>query len=271
MKKKLKIGTLVLTLLCLTYLAKEPFLSLQTYTSTLRSYPNFRNNPYLDNRLCKLMAPHLLPLDHPLKPKLDALFSSTRATESEEALLSSGFSIIASMPGSFVIVARHPELPGQVLKLYLDNETRTKEGIPNSEWLTRRCIGAKIIRDILNKKKFKTFTIPDKWLYVLPKEPPSHGPVPQPVLVIETDMELYNEPESLTAWKTQITPQHLNELYEILKHGYGTIRVAENIPFTQHGTFAFTDTEYPKRKLKLRKVKPYLSEEMQVYWDELSK
>ncbi|MBY0529591.1 MAG: hypothetical protein K2P51_05310 [Rhabdochlamydiaceae bacterium] len=244
---------------------------MQNYTFALRSYPNFRDNPYLDNRLRKLMAPHLLPLNHPLKPKLDALFSSSRVTESEESLLAAGFSIIASMPGSFVIVARHPELRGQVLKLYLDNEMRTKDGIPNSEWLIRRCIGAKIIRDIIIKKKFKTLTIPDKWLYILPRIPLSQGPRPQPVLVIETDMELYNEAESLTAWKTQITPEHLNELYAILKHGYGTIRVAENIPFTKHGTFAFTDTEYPQRKLKLRKVKPYLSEEMQIYWDTLAK
>ncbi len=173
------------------------------------------------------------------------------------------------MPGSFVTVARHPAIPGYVFKLYLDSEQRNKDGIPNCEWLTRRCIGAETIRKLIHKKKVRHFTIPDKWLYVLPLQT-IKTPNPQPVIVIETDMELESEEITKLAWKTYVTPQHLKELYTILKPGYGTIGLVRNIPYTKNGKFAFTDTEYPLRKHKLRKVKPYLSEEMQQYWIDLT-
>jgi len=266
MRKKFWLA--VILILCLGYFAKGPLADYGVYFQT-RSYPNFQDNPYLDRRLRTLMAPHLLPLDHPLKPQLDRIFSS-RVTEDKDTLIQAGFSIIASMPGSFVIVARHPSVPGYVFKLYLDSELRNKDNIPNSEWLARRCIGADIIRKLIHKKKIRHFTIPDKWLYVLSRYPLSKGPNPQPVIVVETDMELESEEVTKLAWKSYVTPRHLDELHSIIKHGYGTIGLVRNIPYTKNGTFAFTDTEYPVRKLKLKKVKPYLSEEMQEYWSTLT-
>ncbi len=261
-----KIWLPIILILCLGYFAKGPISEYWIHFQT-RSYPNFQNNPYLDQRLKTLMAPYLLPLDHPIKSKLDAIFSQSRVTENNETLTEAGFTIIASMPGSFVIVARHPAVPGYVFKLYLDSELRNKDNIPNCEWLARRCIGAEIIRKLIHKKKIRHFTVPDKWLYVLSRYPLSKGPNPQPVIVVETDMELESEQVTELAWKTYVKPEHLDELYSIIKHGYGTIRVVSNIPYTKNGKFAFTDTEYPIRKLKLRKVKRYLSEEMQEYWN----
>ncbi len=269
MQKK-KFLFFAISLVCCSLLIVKPLRTFLDCYSIYTTYPNFQNNPYLTNQQRSLMVEHLLPLDHPLKTQLDRLFTRSRVTHNEEALKNAGFSIIASMPGSFVIVARHQELPGYVLKLYLDSETRTKEGIPNCVWLAKRCIGAKIIREVINKKKLKHFTVPDKWLYILPPTPLATGPIPQPVLVIETDMKLVDELESKHAWQTVITPEHLNELHTIIKHGYGSIRVAENIPYTKQGTFAFTDTEYPKRKLKMKRVSPYLSEELQPYWKQIS-
>jgi hypothetical protein len=270
MRKKILWLSLVLLLVCPLLLIRPLSTLLTQHSVNAAAYPHFLDHPHLTDRQRALMAPHLLPLTHPLKNQLDALFSRSRITASKETLIQAGFQLIASMPGSFVIVARHPEVPGYVFKLYLDTETRMKEGIPNCEWLAKRCIGAHLIRQIILNKRLKHFTIPDKWLYVIPPDPPALGPVPQPVLVIETDMQLVDEDSSKHAWRSEITPEHLAELYSILKHGYGSIRVAENIPFTQQGTFAFTDTEYPKRKFKLKRVTPYLSEEMQSHWKELS-
>jgi hypothetical protein len=215
------------------------------------------------------MSPYLLPLDHPVKPSLDALFSASRVTENEASLLQAGFQIIASMPGSFVIVARHPSVPGYIFKLYLDSEKRHKEETPNCEWLARRCIGAKMIRNLITKKKLSHFTVPDKWLYVLPI-PEKAIPDLQPVIVVATDMELVEDAESERAWATLITTEHLDELYTILKKGYGSIRVCANIPYTKKGTFAFIDTEYPVRLLKLKRVTRYLPEEMQPYWERIT-
>jgi hypothetical protein len=258
---------IIFIVLCLGFFAKDPLKEYLLHYQT-RSYPHFQDNPYLDRRLKTLMAPHLLPLDHPLKSQLDAIFSS-RVTENETTLKQAGFTIIAAMPGSFVTVARHPAVPGYVFKLYLDSELRNKDGIPNCEWLARRCIGAETIRNLIHKKKMRHFAIPDKWLYVLPPHP-TKAPNPQPVIVVETDMQLESEEITKRAWKTYVTPEHLDELYTIIKPGYGTVGLVRNIPYTKNGKFAFTDTEYPKRKNKLHRVKPYLSEEMQEYWTHLT-
>jgi hypothetical protein len=256
----------IAVLLALCYLARE---HVSQNRLAAFPYPNFQNNPHLDQKMRTLMAPYLLPLDHPIKATLDSIFSQSRVTQDKQTLIDAGFSVIASMPGSFVVVARHPAVPGYVFKLYLDSETRCKQGIPNWEWLTRRCIGAEKIRKLIHKKKLRYFTIPDKWLYPLPLNFSSQGSQAQPVVVVETDMELESEQATELAWKTHITPKHLDELYAILRNGYGTIRLAPNIPYTKNGTFAFTDTEYPERRFKLKRAKLYLSEEMQLYWDQL--
>jgi len=233
------------------------------------SYPNFQDNPYLDERMRVMMTPYLLPLDHPVKTMLDCIFSQSRAIENKQTLIEAGFIIIASMPGSFVIVARHPLIPGYVFKLYLDTEMRSKDGIANCEWLTRRCMGAEKIKRTIRQRKIRHFTVPDKWLYVLPLYPFSNVPHPQPVILVASDMEPEGEEVTQLAWKTSIQHRHLDELYAILKHGYGTTGLVRNIPYTKSGKFAFIDTEYPERHHKLKKIKTYLSEEMQGYWDTL--
>lgn len=237
------------------------------------NYPNFNDNPYLTPRLQSTIAPYLLPIDHPMKPALDSIFSKSRAIENERSLIDAGFSIIAGpMPLSFIIVARHPQVPGYVFKIYLDSEKRCRKEIPHWLWLSKRCAGAFGIRQIIERKKMRYFSVPDKWLYLLPIYPYSSDPNPQPVILMETDMlpESYDVTKQM--WKTRVTRKHLDELYEILKHGHGgngTIFLYDNIPFTKGGKFAFTDTEDPRAKLELKHIKKYLSKEMQQYWDSL--
>lgn len=147
----MKVGLLIVLGLGLAYAA--PFALEQLNQNP---YPYFQNNPYLDKKTKKLMSPYLLPLDHAVKPKLDTLFSH-RVISSKQTLLSAGFEIIASKESSFITVARHPDIPGYVFKLYLDSEKRTKKHVPHCEWLTRRCIGAEKIRNIIKKKAFALF------------------------------------------------------------------------------------------------------------------
>lgn len=236
-------------------------------------YPNFIDNPFLNDAMRLRIAPYLLPLDHPMKPILDSIFSQSRVLESEKSLIDAGFEIIAGpMPLSFVIVARHFAIPGYVFKLYLDTESRCRKQIPHWIWLTRRCIGADEIRKMIKKNKINYFSVPDKWLYLLPVPPFSSVINPQPVVLIETDMEPESYEVTAHMWKTAITPEHLDELYSILKKGYGghgMVSLVGNVPYTKQGKFAFTDTEDPRANLKLSQVKKYLSKDMQHYWDEL--
>ncbi len=236
-------------------------------------YPHFNDNPYLTPRLQSTIAPYLLPLDHPIKSTLDTIFSQSRVIENEKSLTDAGFEWIAGpMPLSFIIVARHPQVPGYVFKIYLDSEKRCRKEIPHWQWLARRCAGAFGIRQIIAREKIRFFSVPDKWLYLLPVYPHSKEPNPQPVLLVETDMEPVSYEMTQDMWKNNVTRKHLDELYCILKQGFGgngTIFLYENIPFTKRGKFAFTDTEDPRTQLELKHVKRYLSKEMQRYWESL--
>lgn len=220
---------------------------------SLFAYPNFQDSP------------HLLPFDHPAKRTLDFLFSQSRATANEDSLLHAGFSIIAAMPKSRIIVAKHPAVPGYVFKLYYDSETYCKKGLANWEWLTNRCVGAANVRKVIESKNLRHFVVPDKWIYILPPCPANINPI----IVIETDMEIATTAETIFAWEHFVNEKHLDELYEIVKDGYGSIGLVRNIHYTRSGKFAFIDTEYPVRILNLEKAKNNLSVEMQAYWDTL--
>lgn len=228
-------------------------------------------NPFLSERMGHLIAPYLLPSDHPMKARLDSIFSQTGVLENERTFADAGFSIIAGpMPFSFVVVARHSEIPGYVFKLYLDSDSRRRKKIPHWMWLLRRCVGARGIKKIIEQKKIRHFSVPDKWLYLLPALPFSSHP--QPVILMETDMQPESRQVNRQKWKTVVTREHLDELYSILKEGHGghgTGFLDNNVPFTRSGKFAFTDTEDPQAKLKLQHIKTYLSHEMAEYWDTL--
>lgn len=263
-KKKYR---LILLALCLGY-----FAGLSASHAVL-NYPHFYDNPHLTERMQVTIAPYLLPLDHPMKATLDLIFSQARVTESETALTDAGFEIIAGpMKRSYIFVVRHPEIPGYVFKLYLDSEKRFRKEVPHWLSLARRCAGAFGIRKIIERENICHFLVPDKWLYIFPVYPHSNELDPEPILLMETDMEPENLEVSAHMWNTVITPQHLDELYAILRHGYGgsgALSLFGNVPFTKKGKFAFIDTEKPKAHLPLKYIRKYLSKDMEIYWDSL--
>jgi hypothetical protein len=242
---------------------------------SLSNYPNLHGNPLLNHQMRTHIAPYLLPLDHPMKPVLDAIFSQSRVVESEQSLVNAGFEWIAGpMPFSYIIVVRHPMVPGYVFKLYLDSEIRSRKEIPHLTWLARRCAGARGIKKIIERHNLRRFSVPDKWLYILPPHSFFTTLQSEAVVLIETDMQPESHEVSKRMWQTAITRKHLDELYLILKEGYGgngTISLFCNVPFTKRGVFAFTDTEDPRQCIepKLKHVKKYISKEMQAYWDKL--
>lgn len=223
---------------------------------------------HLDQEMQSMMQPYFLPLNHPLKNSLDIIFSNGRVTENQETFANAGFITLFTQPTSLITVARHPSLPGVLLKLYLDSETREKDGIPGWKWLVNRCKGAENVRKLIKRKKLKYFCVPDKWIYPLPD---THSLAEHPVILIVTDMDLTSESDTKYAWKHLATTKHLDELFCILSHGFSSCYLATNIPYTKSGKFACIDTEHPKRKLSYNHVKAYLSPPMRAYWNELIK
>ena len=233
----------------------------------LGEYPNFDRNPLIHKWMRYEMASHLLPLSHPMKPILDEIFSFSRVTKNLDTLQQAGFKILRLQASSFIVIAEHPRVKGYLFKIYPDSERRTRYDKPSWRWLLDRCIGAKRIRKIIAKNKIKHFTVPDKWIYPLPPFP-TQG-VQHVVVLIAKKMHLVSGQETREAWMTQVTTQHLDELYTILKHGCGSNYLSGNIPYTKEGKFTFIDTEYPKRSITLSKIKPYIAPELHPYWDHL--
>jgi hypothetical protein len=233
------------------------------------AYQNFDKNPYIDKSMKKLIAPYLIPEKHPSKPILDAIFSHSRVTSSLDTLKEAGFNILYVKDSSYVIVAKHPLLDKYLFKLYTDNEVRTRLNKPSWKWLVDRCEGAERIRKLIKKKKIKNFVVPDKLIYPLP--PIAANGVQHPIVLMVTDMQLVSRDETKIAWRTVVTKKHLDELYIVLSHGFGSNFLSSNVPYSKTGKFAFVDTEYPYRKIGLTKVKLYIDPSLHAYWDELVK
>lgn len=231
-------------------------------------YPNFVDNPCITKDMKSRMKPYLLPLDHPAKPILDLLFSKPGVTESLKSLTARGFITVSERPFSYVVVMKHPALPGYLLKIYPNSETRIKLRREGWEWLVARCVGAERVRNIIKEKKLKHFNVPDKWLYPLPL---AAGNCRNPVVLLVTEMALTSQEETDYIWKNKVTREQLDELYHVLRVGGASCHVAWNIPATKDGKFSCIDTEHPERRPHFEAVNQYLSEDMSKYWDKIVK
>jgi hypothetical protein len=200
---------------------------------------------------------YLLAQEHPLYPVLDRLLASSEALISVKHLKKAGFSIIEQRPSTLVL-AKHPALPGYLIKVYLHSSIRTEE----VKWrnLVNRCKGAENIRRLIFKENIRYFTVPDKWLYITKQ---------QDLVLIATYMPILSKEESKYVWKNLVTKEQLEELYLIISHGYGSTLLPHNIPYMKSGSFACIDTEIPQRVPRYSHAKAHLSDKMGKYWDKL--
>src|SRR5262245_60946940 len=114
----------------------------------------FADSLYADEfeeRFEQLFISYLLSGDHPLRGWLDTLFSTSSILDSEKTLRAAGFQILACIP-THPAIARHPCVPGYIFKMYLNSEKkRPSEGILGVEWLLRRCVGADMLCQWIQK------------------------------------------------------------------------------------------------------------------------
>ncbi len=232
-------------------------------------YPNFTDNPLLTSRMKRLMAPHLLPLDSPLKALCDEIFNRAKIINDIKSLERAGFEILFAQKKSLIIVAKHPKVKGYLFKIYLTSKNVRKYGMVGWELLTTRCVVAKKIKQIIRKEKIRSFVVADKWLYPLPQPSTRRHAKGEPVILVVKDMQIYDRKASTVAWIRNATRKHLRELYAVLGRGYASAFLPGNIPYTKKGKFAYIDTEFDKRKIPLSHVKKFFSPQMMAYWDRL--
>ena len=203
------------------------------------------------------MYRHSLQPEHPFYAELDRIFASSKTLDTEKGLIKAGFTIIQVRDPLFII-AKHPSLPGHLVKVHLHSSPRSIA----SRWknIITRCNAAERLRNLIKKEKIRYFSVPDKWIYTTPTEDQD------PVLIV-TYMNIVSEKQTKYAWKHLAKPKHLKELYCIISHGCGSSKLVENVPYTKEGIFTCIDTEKPTQGN--RYIKECLSAEMKSYWDDL--
>ena len=253
----------------------KEFLSLSNDPLPKRNLSVQNDSPFELPEAAKIaMHPYCLPSNHPMYSVLESIFAKRRVTTDESHFCNAGFQIIAKRPRSYILVAKHSKLPGYLLKAYLDNEKRLKQGTESWEWLVLRCKGANKVRKIIQQHEIKHFVVADKWIYPLPTEPsPPISPVHTRHLaaLLVTDMELVPEKRNLHAWYHYVTKEYLDELYVIMSRAKGSSYRPDNIAYTLNGTFAFIDTEYPARGPDFESIRKHLRRATCKYWDKLVK
>jgi hypothetical protein len=267
MKFKYLAISLILTLGLITGFAPVPVYS--EHELGYEPVP-YTKPPRINQKIWNELQPYLLPVEHPIKPYLDAFFMKERLTAKKDAFKNAGF-IVHERPRRAMNVLKHPLLSGYVLKTYLDDHNTR-----NQDWALwkRRIDGANYIRRLIEKHQYThLLSVPHKWLYPLPPEPkpvPGRDRYPQSFLLVAEDMNIYDGPKNQDKYLTKMNYDLLNALFTIITEGRLIDSVhLSNIPFTKDGRISFIDTEYydtDQRKIHYSRVTPFLSPEMQEHW-----
>lgn len=234
---------------------------------------HFEKSPYKRPYTCSVeiwsaMQPYFLPINHPIKVKLDKIFSQNRVVASVRNLKKAGFIGPFSKSVTNAYVMKHPRIPGYIFKCYLDTQNI-------EDWfrLHRRIMGAQLVQASLDKYAWNhLIKVPKKWIYPLPEIPPpkfENGITPKNFILIAQDEGLLSREGNIYAWKHSMTRELLTALYIVLSENCMTdsIRIS-NIPFCHDGKIAFIDTEFfnvPDGNVRYWKLFDYLSTEMANY------
>lgn len=215
------------------------------------------------------VQPYLLPEKHPLKNKLDRLFTSFRVTLNAESILKAGFS--KANPGLFshAIIAKNETFPGYYFKFYSDDQAIDEE---SKQWINRAFEAKKLKQAINNHQYQKYFVVPKKWIYPLPDLPKSKGRYPKSFILIAEKIDITKRSMNIHKWRTVPTKKLLNAVFVITEQeGLVDSLVAHNLPFTYDNRLAFIDLEHHHQwPVPFYKLLNFLNPEMQKYWKELT-
>lgn len=201
----------------------------------------------------------LLPQDHPLQTRLRGLFKDSTMFASNECLSLAGFQPI-NREHRLLLVARHPTIKNYLIKKFKNNVSFKRE-IDN---YLNRISAARALRKFIKLNNLKYISVPRKWLYPLPRRFSDPRTNQRSYLLIVEDMKICSGGDDPNG---EIGKQYYNMNFDILRelcivlyYFRGLDSSVRNMPFTQHGTIAFVDTEHWQDKNRgfLRLAKDYL-------------
>lgn len=226
---------------------------------------------YVSDQVWKQVREFILPDDHPIKEELDQIFSTSfRPFYDLHSMEIAGFIPAKPQHHTKVIVTKHPQLPGYVIKAYLDVQDYHL-GKPEHYFWTKRIKGADLLRKSIQKHHYEhLLKTPHKWIYLLPDEPLPPSPcLCKRFILVEEDMNIYDDKANIAFWKsTHVTHSLLNALYQVITEvGLDDCAKPANCPISKDGKIALIDTQsYHEKSIKYNKLTPYLSPANQQYW-----
>lgn len=222
--------------------------------------------PAVPEHIWNQVTPYLLPDDHPAKDTLDILFSSPCLTNGI-TLYQAGFRFPQSLNPLKVYVAKHPDLKGYVVKLFLENQPNGAEW---PHWI-QRIEGANLIRETIEQKAYTaSFKVPQKWIYFIPLKA-NQGTGRLFVLIAE-DMKLETRTINHNQWKHHITYEQVYMFWDLLETcGLNDSIYIDNVPCSKDGRYAFIDTEhYLNWPIEYEKFNRYLRDGKLELWKQLT-
>lgn len=235
----------------------------------LQNLEYYTPHRYVHPSVWEYLKPYFLPENHPVKPKLDRLFSK-RVTQNCHSLWKAGFVRPEPMKFSKTIVSKNKHIPGYMFKLFCDDQ----KGISEWQRLFYRVSGSIYIQDALDKYNINhLFVVPKKWIYPLPPEPsPPQHMERKNFILIENELNIYTSKENNIMWKSPIiNPTTLTWVYMLLQElGLNDSPYNFNMPITKDNRIAFIDTEHHhKWPVPFFKLWSFLSSDMGDFWNKL--
>ncbi|CUI16923.1 conserved hypothetical protein [Candidatus Protochlamydia naegleriophila] len=220
------------------------------------------------------ITPFLIPSNHAAKIKLDDILSNVQAFYDLQSMEAASFDKALPQHHTQIIVTRHPELKGYVIKAYLDVQDY-HSGKPEYYFWIKRILGAELIRQAIASHGYgHLLKVPHKWIYQLPDNGSnaSNHALKKYFILVEEDMDLYDDAINVAFWGSEwVTNEYLEALYTIVTElGLFDCTKPANCPISKDGRIAFVDTQsFHAKRVKYQKLTPYLSPTMQAYWLEL--
>ncbi|WP_154017865.1 hypothetical protein [Candidatus Protochlamydia phocaeensis] len=246
--------------------AETPFIDALTQ---IRAYTY---NPHVTQSVWNKASAYFLPENHPIKPKLDRMFSATRVTKDPESFKKAGFKRYRPGRKSHIMASSHPELNHFFIKAFPDTDVMIK-----ADWqkLIGRIEGARAVKASIASHGYKSmFKVPNKWLYPLPEHPspPNNSRyLRKNFILVAENMRILENKKNDKAYKHKMTTQLLDAIYILINEvGLSDSVYAFNIPFCKDGKIAFIDTEDHHRwPIPWHKLGNYLSSDMQKHLERL--
>lgn len=226
---------------------------------------------YVEESVWIQLEPYLLTESHPLKRKLDKIFSKTRVLHDDASLVKAGFRGKEPPSHSKAVVIRHPSMPGYIFKIYTDSKKSYYRDQPEYiSWL-QRARGARLVKRAINELGYQdTFKVPRKWIYALPAKPKAKkGTLAKNFILVADEMDLEPWPVIQKSWRDgTLNKEHLDKLFTLInKIGLRGGCKYDNIPLCKDGRIAFIDTQNHLRwPLPYYRLFGVLNKELKNHW-----